>query len=122
MKEAQVLLRSLRTLTSKRRSLKTMEHRLDAEERKLMGQIGRRLLRSGYQLVPATGKGGAGSARRPRRRLARQNLKCPKCDRRFSFEMHLARHVNAMHSTGAARRDARKTARRKARRAAEAAR
>ena len=110
-----MLLRSLRALTSKRRSLKTMESRLDAEERKLMGLIGRRLLRSGYQIVPTSGKGDGGSAGGPRRRLAQQNLKCPKCDRKFSFEMHLARHMNAMHSTG-------KGARKKARPARNAAR
>jgi uncharacterized C2H2 Zn-finger protein len=37
------------------------------------------------------------TAGRPRRRLARQNLKCPKCDRRFASVMDLARYANTMH-------------------------
>jgi uncharacterized C2H2 Zn-finger protein len=33
--------------------------------------------------------------------MARQkNIKCSKCDRRFSMQAHLARHMNTMHGTG----------------------
>jgi hypothetical protein len=34
---------------------------------------------------------------RMRRRRAREDLKCPKCHRRFSLDMHLARHMGAVH-------------------------
>ena len=29
-----------------------------------------------------------------------KKIKCSKCDRRFSMQAHLARHMNTMHGTG----------------------
>ena len=94
------LLRSLRTLTKRRLALKAMESRLDADERKVMEAMSRVLEGSGYRVVPVKGnEPDSERPRRSRRRLARQDLKCPKCDRRFAFVMHVARHMNAMHPT-----------------------
>lgn len=99
MGQTQALLRSLRTLTKKRLSLKEMERRLAGEERQLMDALSRMLSDSGYRVVAANEQDTNVSATRPRRRLARKNLKCPKCARRFSFAMHVARHMSAMHAT-----------------------
>src|SRR5262245_60973337 len=101
MPQGQVLLRSLRTLATRRRSLKVMEGRLNREERQVMGAVSRSLSRWGYRVVAVSERDEPRSARprRPRRRLERKNLKCPKCGRRFGFAMHLARHVRAVHGT-----------------------
>jgi uncharacterized C2H2 Zn-finger protein len=100
MVQTQALLRSLRTLAKKRLSLKAMERRLDGDERQLMGAIGRMLSGLGYRVVAVNGHDAKTSrSARPRRRLTPTNLKCPKCDRRFSFVMHMARHMSAMHGT-----------------------
>ena len=99
MRQTQTLLPSLRTLAKKRLALNAMERRLDAEERKVMEAMSRKLSRWGYRIVTTSERVPKATAIRRRRRLARQNLKCPKCGRRFSFTMHLARHMNAMHPT-----------------------
>ena len=108
MGQTQALLRSLRTLAKKRLSLKAMERRLDGEERQLMGAMGRMLSGLGYRVVPANGHVAKARQVSTRRRLAPKNLNCPKCNRRFSFEMHVARHMSAMHT--AKRRRGRKAA------------
>ena len=99
MAQTQAILRSLHMLTKKRRSLKAMERRLAEGERKVMDGLSRVLSDSGYRVVAVNGQSTkvVGATGR-RRRLSRQNLKCPKCGRRFSFTMHLARHINAMHT------------------------
>ncbi len=98
MPRTQALLRSLHALTKKRLLLKAMERRLDAEERKVMESMSRMLAGSGYRVVPIDGiKVKPARPRRQRQRRARKDLKCPKCGRRFFFEMHVARHMNAVH-------------------------
>jgi uncharacterized C2H2 Zn-finger protein len=109
--------RSFGTLAKKQRALQAIARRLGAQERKLMARISRVLEMVGYRVVAAGGRRGAGPAP-PRRPRARKDLKCPKCDRRFAFEMHRARHVNATHGSPA--RGTRKTAVRKKRGTARA--
>ena len=114
MAQARDVMRSFGKLTKNRLTLKAMERRLAGEERRLMESVGRMLSRLGYRVVAANSQRTPGTvtkptASRPRRRLARQNLKCPKCDRRFAFEMHLARHTNTVH--GAKKRTRKKAAR-----------
>jgi uncharacterized C2H2 Zn-finger protein len=113
MAQAHDVMRSFGMLTKKRLTLKAMERRLAGEERQIIESVGRMLSPLGYRVVAANGQRAPGTVTRPtasrtRRRLARQNLKCPKCDRRFSFDMHLARHVNAVH--GAKKRTRNKVA------------
>ena len=98
MARTQSLLRSFRTLRKKRLALKAMGRRVDAEERRVMEVMSRMLAGSGYRVVPVDGFK-VESEHRPRRRQrrARKDLTCPKCGRRFFFEMHLARHTNAVH-------------------------
>jgi uncharacterized C2H2 Zn-finger protein len=117
MPGTQRLLRSLRTLAKKRRALKAVERRLDAEERQVMATISQMLAGVGYRIVARDGV--AGIPARAGFRRARKDLKCPRCDRRFAFEMHLARHVNAVH--GAKKRATGKRATRKAARRRRAA-
>ena len=111
--------RSFGTLAKKQRALQAIARRLGAQERKLMARISRVLEIVGYRVVAAGARRSADPtrARRPR---ARKDLKCPKCDRRFAFEMHRARHVNATH--GSAASGTRKRAVRKRRRGARTAR
>jgi uncharacterized C2H2 Zn-finger protein len=102
MAKTQTLLKALGTLTQNRRSLERMTRRVADEERQVMESIERMLSGLGYRLIAVNGRAGKvavskGSPVR-RRHLARQNLKCPKCDRRFGFVMHLARHMNTVHS------------------------
>jgi hypothetical protein len=102
MAQTQGLLRALGTLNQNRRSLERMTRRVADEERQVMASIERMLSGLGYRVIAANGRAGkagpnkGGSA--SRRHLARQNLKCPKCDRRFGFMMHLARHTNTVHA------------------------
>jgi uncharacterized C2H2 Zn-finger protein len=67
--------------------------------------MSRVLERAGYRVV-AAGDG----KRRSTRRRARKDLKCPKCGRRFAFEMHVARHMNAAHSGNKRAKTAKKKA------------
>ena len=89
--KTEALLRSIRTITQKRRALHVMGRRLDAEQRQLMGAMSRVLKRSGYRVVAAD------EVKTASTRRVRKDLKCPKCARRFAFEMHVARHMNAAH-------------------------
>ncbi len=102
MPQTQALLRAMGTLTQNRRSLERMTRRVADEERQVMASIERMLSGLGYRVVAVNGrvaKGAVSKASPARRRhLARQNLKCPKCDRRFGFVMHLARHMNTVHT------------------------
>lgn len=36
--------------------------------------------------------------------MARKNLKCPKCSRKFALPAHLGRHMNSIHRAGGARK------------------
>jgi hypothetical protein len=106
MTHTERLLRSLGTIGRKRHALKAQEGRLDAEERKVMEAVSKMLAGVGYRIVAASARDTARG--RPRVRRARKDLRCAKCDRRFGFEMHLARHMSAVH--GAGRRAAKKKA------------
>ena len=103
MAQTQALLKALGTLSQNRRSLERMTRRVADEERQVMASIERMLSGLGYRVVALNGgpsKTAVGKASPVRRRhLARQNLRCPKCDRRFGFLMHLARHTNTVHGT-----------------------
>ena len=53
-------------------------------------------------LVAADGQGittGRSSPGSRTRKTLQKNLKCPKCERRFSLQMHVARHMSAKHGT-----------------------
>ena len=102
MAQTQALLKALGTLSQNRRSLERMTRRVADEERQVMVSIERMLSGLGYRVIAVNGQAAKvgvskGSPAR-RRHLARQNLKCPKCDRRFGFVMHLARHTNTVHA------------------------
>lgn len=98
MTQVRALLSALGSMTKKREALKAREDHLADRERTLVDDIGRALSDTGYRLervdeIQAT----ALTPRGTRRRRMRQNLKCPKCERRFFFQMHVARHMNAIH-------------------------
>lgn len=106
MTQVNALLSALGSMTKQRETLKAREHAVANRERKLADDIGRALSGVGYRLVRLDERPATSATRGTRRRRKRQDLKCPKCDRRFFFQMHLARHVSAMH----VRRTAKKTA------------
>ena len=62
-----------------------------------MANIGRVLSGFGYQLTRLDEATVAAPARGKRKPRVRQDLKCPKCERRFFFQMHVARHLNTVH-------------------------
>jgi uncharacterized C2H2 Zn-finger protein len=99
MARVNVLLAAFHHITKRRESLKQLALRLADRERKLVDDIGRALSDVGYRLVPLSEGKADSRARVTRRRRLRQDLKCPKCERRFFFQMHVARHLNAMHGT-----------------------
>ena len=96
---ARTALDSLTKIASARVSLKDKADRLVEAERRVIEEVGRLLSGVGYSLVPiGTREGGKRSARRPTRALPK-TLKCPKCDRRFSLQMHVGRHLSAKHGS-----------------------
>jgi hypothetical protein len=84
-------------MTKEREALKAKVNHLADRERTLVDDIGRALSDAGYRLERVDEIQPAALTRRTGRRRKRQDLKCPKCERRFFFEMHVARHMNAMH-------------------------
>jgi len=99
MTQVRALLSALGSMTKEREALKAREGQLADRERQLVVDIGRALSDAGYRLerVEAESQVAALTPRGTRRRRKRQDLKCPKCGRRFFFQMHVARHMNAMH-------------------------
>jgi len=97
---ADVLLASLKTLANEKRrvqELKSKEQHLASQERRIIVNLNRVLAEVGYRVRPVDGhdarsRGGNGGAR-----TAPKRLHCPKCDRRFSHPLPMARHVSAMH-------------------------
>lgn len=88
---------SLTKIASARLSLRDRADRLVQAERRVIDEIRRLLSGVGYSVVPMGGRdGGKHSAQRRTRPLAK-TLKCPKCDRRFSLQMHVGRHLRAKH-------------------------
>jgi uncharacterized C2H2 Zn-finger protein len=114
---ARTALDSLRKIASARVSLKDKADRLVEAERRVIEEVGRLLSGVGYSLVPTGDRAGDGKrpARRPTRVLPK-TLKCPKCDRRFSLQMHVGRHLSAKHgSPPRGRKAARPAAKKRAR-------
>jgi uncharacterized C2H2 Zn-finger protein len=88
---------SLTQLAGQRQRLQLKERELLTAERRVLGRVDRLLAQLGYRLI--TGNGPTPRARavsRPKKELPK-TLRCPKCDRRFSRQMHVARHMSAMH-------------------------
>lgn len=95
---AKATLDTLTKIASAQRSLKDKAKLLAEAERRVVEQIRGLLSGLGYGLVATEDRGAAD--RSPRRRTGKplpKTLKCPRCDRRFSLQMHVARHVSAMH-------------------------
>jgi hypothetical protein len=97
MTQVKTLLSALGRMTKLRQALNARAHALANQERELVGDIERALSDVGYRLVRLDEIQATSPARGIRRRRMRQDLKCPKCERRFFFQMHVARHINAMH-------------------------
>jgi uncharacterized C2H2 Zn-finger protein len=97
MARVNVLLAAFHRITKQREALKSIEQRLADRERPLMEDIGRALAGVGYRLTRLNGVMATAPARGKRKPRVRQDLKCPKCERRFFFAMHVARHLNTIH-------------------------
>jgi hypothetical protein len=91
------LLGALTTLARQRRELQRKEQQIQVAERRVMAKLGGLLAEFGYHLVSADGPAPKRRDGAMRRRALPKTLACPKCDRRFSHQMHVARHLNAMH-------------------------
>src|SRR5215831_14823182 len=98
------LLGSLKKLAQDKERLRAREHKVLGEEQRRVRQLDRLLARLGYHVVSDDGRRTAGSVRSPKRARPKI-LRCPKCDRRFSHPLPMARHLSATHGT---RRRARK--------------
>ena len=98
MNQVKALVSALGRLMRARKDLNSREHALANRERKLVADIGQALSAFKYRLVRLDEDGVSSRTRVNRRPRVRRDLKCPKCERRFSFAMHVARHMNAMHS------------------------
>jgi uncharacterized C2H2 Zn-finger protein len=102
---ADTLLRTLGMLVEEKRRLVGKEKQLAKAEQRVIAGLTRSLSGLGYRVLPVTGQERQpGAAQAPRahardahRRALPKTLQCPKCDRRFSYQMHVARHMNAMH-------------------------
>ena len=101
---ARTSLDSLTKIASARMNLKNKANRLVEAERRAIEDVRRLLSGVGYGLVPI---GTPDPGRRPaerRKRALPKALKCPKCDRRFSLQMHVGRHLKAKHGAPQAAR------------------
>lgn len=108
MAQVNIVLATFQGIAKQREAIKSLERRLADRERTLVADIGRALSGFGYRLARLDEAIVAAPARRKRKLLVRQDLKCPKCERRFFFPMHVARHMNAVHRRKAKRRDQQK--------------
>jgi hypothetical protein len=97
MARVNVLLAAFQSITKQREALKSIERRLADRERTLVAAIGRALSGFGYRFTRLDEARDTAPGRGNRKPRARQNLKCPKCERRFFFQMHVARHLNSIH-------------------------
>ena len=95
--QVRALLSTLGSMAKEREALKAKGDDLADRERTLVDDIGRALSDAGYRLERVDEIQIASPTRRAGGRRKRQDLKCPKCERRFFFQMHVARHMNAMH-------------------------
>lgn len=95
---------SIQQLIKQRLTLTAREQKLAKQERRIIREMGRVLPRIGYRLESVNGQPNKREGVRRKRALPK-NLKCPRCDRRFSLRAHVARHLSAMHGAkGTARR------------------
>ena len=114
---ADTLVKSLGSLVQERKALQRKEQQLAQRQQQLIKDLDQLLHGIGYQLKPlGNGKGLATSSNGVMKTQARKHLKCPKCDRRFTHRLPMARHVSASHQTR--QRKIRKVTRRKARKTA----
>ena len=97
------MLASLKKLAHERERLRERERKIVAAERGHVRQLDRLLSSLGYRVIPDNERHSAISLGTPKR-SRRKTLKCPKCDRRFSHPLPMARHMTATHE---ARRRAR---------------
>ena len=89
---------SLQQFLEQRLNLTAKQRELAVHERRIMDDMGRMLSGLGYRLVPTNGQQNGAERPRGRSRALPKKLKCPRCDRRFSLGMHVARHVKTMHT------------------------
>jgi uncharacterized C2H2 Zn-finger protein len=95
---ADTLVKSLGSLVQKRKALQRKEQQLAQRQQQLIKDLDQLLRGIGYQLKPVeNGKGPTISASGVIKTQGRKHLKCPKCERRFSHRLPLARHVSASH-------------------------
>jgi hypothetical protein len=88
---------SLKKLRRDQRALKEKERQIADAERRLRQQVGGLLSSIGYRLVATNADTTAQTVRGKRTRALPKNVKCPKCDRRFSHPLPMARHMSATH-------------------------
>jgi uncharacterized C2H2 Zn-finger protein len=88
---------SLDELVRQKQRLSQDMGRLAQAEQALIKTINQTLSHVGYRVVLADGHHPASNRAGANRRALPKHLKCPKCDRRFSLQMHVARHINATH-------------------------
>jgi uncharacterized C2H2 Zn-finger protein len=92
------LLASLNKLAQEKERLRERERKIIAGERGQVRQLDRMLSSLGYRVVADNKRRTATSLGTPKR-ARRKTLKCPKCDRRFSHPLPMARHMSATHGT-----------------------
>ena len=105
MARVNMALTTFQGIAKQREDIKSLERGLADRERKLLADIGRHLSGFGYRLAKLDEATVTAPARGKRKPRVRQDLKCPKCERRFFFPMHVARHMNTVHRGKAKRRD-----------------
>jgi uncharacterized C2H2 Zn-finger protein len=84
-------------LARQRQRLERQTRDLLAAQRRVLGRVDRLLSALGYRLIAANGPTSKAGAVGRRKQELPKTLPCPKCDRRFSRQMHVARHMSAMH-------------------------
>ena len=95
---ADTLVKSLGSLVQERKALQRKEQQLAQRQEQLIKDLDQLLHGIGYQLKPlGNGKRLATSPNGVIKTQARKHLKCPKCDRRFTHRLPMARHVSASH-------------------------
>jgi hypothetical protein len=95
---ADTLVKSLGSLVQERKALQRKEQQLAQRQQQLIKDLDQLLRAIGYHLKPlANGKGLTPSSNDVIKTQLRKHLKCPKCARRFTHRLPLARHVSAIH-------------------------